>query len=86
MRQILNYITRGFRLPRSGFLVSVACCSVISAKLAHVYSHLDTLSFPLFPVWGATILFYDIALVLLIRFLTGKSRRLWMTFIAWYLT
>jgi hypothetical protein len=51
-----------------------------------VYAHLDTLRFPYFPVWGPTILFNDVALVLIIRFLTGKNARIWMTLIAWFLS
>lgn len=50
---------------------------VISAKLLHVYSHLNSLSIGRFLLWGPTFFLQDVICILIALFLTQHFSRRW---------
>jgi len=51
---------------------------VISAKLLHVYSHLNSLSIGRLFLWGPTFFLQDVVCILVALFLTHDFSRRWM--------
>jgi hypothetical protein len=55
---------------------------VISAKLLHIYSHLNSLSIGQFLLWGPTFFLQDFVCLLLALFLTQNFNRRWSRVLA----
>ena len=56
---------------------SLLFIGVTSAKLLHIYSHLNSLSWDRFLLWGSTFFVQDAACVLLAYFLCQEFQRRW---------
>lgn len=55
---------------------------VISAKLLHIYSHLNSLSIGQFLLWGPTFFIQDVICILIALFLTQNFGQRWMHVLA----
>lgn len=55
---------------------------VISAKLLHIYSHLNSLSIGRFLLWGPTFFLQDVICILIALCLTQNFGRRWMRVLA----
>lgn len=56
---------------------SLLLIGVVGAKLLHIYSHLNSLTWDRFLLWGPTFFVQDVACVLIAQFLCQDFHRTW---------